>query len=188
MKRIATHLLVLFFAACAASVPMNPQEKPQPKFSLAIQEEPLSAENTPGTHILSVTYTNISDLAQKDDCVVTPWAYQMQVLRDGLELEKRKHNDEARKQREEDNRPQIHVTMTEKDSCHGTNDRIAAGKSVKFTLWATAQYDMSEPGTYEITVTRETAPGNPEKSLTVKSNTVTIVVPHPAGATSPNGE
>ena len=38
---------------------------------------------------------------------------------------------------------------------------------------------MTVPGTYEITVTRETFPWNPEKSVTVKSNTITIVVPEP---------
>lgn len=188
MKRITTHLLALFFAVCAASVPAKSQDKPQPTFSLTIEEQPLSAENVPGTHIISVTYTNISDAAQKDDCVVTPWAYQMQVLCDGVPVEKRKHNDEARKQQDEDNRPQIHVTMTEKDSCHGTRDRIPPGKNVKFTLWATAQYDMSEPGAYDITVTRETDPWNPEKGVTIKSNSITIVVPPPADGASPNGD
>jgi hypothetical protein len=38
---------------------------------------------------------------------------------------------------------------------------------------------MTVPGTYEITVTRETDRWNPEKSVTVKSNTLTIVVPEP---------
>jgi hypothetical protein len=41
---------------------------------------------------------------------------------------------------------------------------------------------MSVPGTYEITVTRETDRWNPEKSVTVKSNTLTIVAPEPSAA------
>jgi hypothetical protein len=40
------------------------------------------------------------------------------------------------------------------------------------------------PGTYEIAVTRETDRDHPEKSVTVKSNTLTVVVPQPGvGAT-----
>jgi hypothetical protein len=38
---------------------------------------------------------------------------------------------------------------------------------------------MTKPGTYTISVSKETFPWNPEKSVTVKSNTITIVVPKP---------
>jgi hypothetical protein len=41
---------------------------------------------------------------------------------------------------------------------------------------------MSQPGTYEITVSRETDTGHPDKSVSVKSNTLTIVVPEPEAA------
>lgn len=40
-------------------------------------------------------------------------------------------------------------------------------------------YDMTKPGIYEVTVSRETAPDDPAKSVTVKSNTITITVPRP---------
>jgi hypothetical protein len=54
---------------------------------------------------------------------------------------------------------------------------------VKFSLWVSSEYDLTAPGTYEITVTRETDRWHPERSVTVKSNTITIVVPEPeAGA------
>jgi hypothetical protein len=55
---------------------------------------------------------------------------------------------------------------------------------VKFTLWVSTEYDLTVPGTYEITVTRETDRWHPEKSVTVKSNTLTIVVAEP-GASAP---
>jgi hypothetical protein len=38
---------------------------------------------------------------------------------------------------------------------------------------------MSDPGTYEVTVSRETDPDHPDRSVTVKSNTITITVPEP---------
>jgi len=46
-------------------------------------------------------------------------------------------------------------------------------------LWVSSEYDMTVPGTYEITVTRETDRWNPNKSVTIRSNTITIVVPPP---------
>ncbi len=52
------------------------------------------------------------------------------------------------------------------------------------TLDISLLYDMSKPGTYEVTVSKETFPHDPEKSVTVKSNTITILVPEP-GATAP---
>lgn len=42
-----------------------------------------------------------------------------------------------------------------------------------------AVFDMSKPGTYTFAVTRETDPDHPDKSVTVKSNTVTLVIPNP---------
>jgi hypothetical protein len=44
-----------------------------------------------------------------------------------------------------------------------------------------AKYDVSRPGTYEVTVSRETDPDHPDKSVMVKSNTLTVIVPN-AGA------
>jgi len=40
-------------------------------------------------------------------------------------------------------------------------------------------YPMTEPGTYELTVSRPSDAEHPEKSVTVKSNTITLVVPEP---------
>ena len=38
-------------------------------------------------------------------------------------------------------------------------------------------YDMSKPGRYEVTVSRESDPEHPEKSVTVRSNTIALDVP-----------
>ncbi len=40
-------------------------------------------------------------------------------------------------------------------------------------------YDMSKPGRYEVTVCRESDPEHPQKSVTVRSNTIVLVVPEP---------
>jgi len=56
---------------------------------------------------------------------------------------------------------------------------IKPGKSITFPLEIRGYFDMTKPGTYTITVSQETFPSDPEKSVTVKSNTLTIVVPEP---------
>jgi hypothetical protein len=55
-------------------------------------------------------------------------------------------------------------------------NKIKPGGSFQRPLELSERYDMSRPGNYEITVTRETDPEHPEKSVTVRSNTITIVV------------
>jgi GH15 family glucan-1,4-alpha-glucosidase len=109
----------------------------------------------------------------------------MVVLRTGLPAEKRKtHTENADKSQDpgKTNTYRIKVHHTEADSCNGITRGINPGESVKFRLWASSQYDMTVPGTYEITVTRETDRWNPEKSVTVKSNTLTFVVPEPGAS------
>jgi hypothetical protein len=57
---------------------------------------------------------------------------------------------------------------------------INPGESGTRYLPFAVDYPLCKPGTYEITVSRESDPEHPEKSVTVQSNTLTIVVPEPA--------
>ncbi|MGO8786005.1 MAG: hypothetical protein ACLQVL_01300 [Terriglobia bacterium] len=56
---------------------------------------------------------------------------------------------------------------------------IKPGESGEYLVSVAFIYDVSRPGTYDITVAMETDPYHPEKSVTVKSNTITVVVPEP---------
>jgi hypothetical protein len=182
MKRLGICLLMLLFGMQAGVLIAQAPVSTLPTFALVIEEKPLSAENAPGTFILLVKYTNISDAIQKDDCVVSPAAYKLVVLRDGLPAEKRRPHDQNTEDSPNPKRIERPL-ITESDSCHGITRGIDPGKTVKFSLWVSSEYDLTAPGTYEITVTRETDRWHPERSVTVKSNTITIVVPEPeAGA------
>ena len=64
------------------------------------------------------------------------------------------------------------------------NDLLELGGSLQDILGVTGAFDMSAPGTYEITVGRETDPEHAETSVTVRSNVLTIEVPEP-GDTEP---
>jgi hypothetical protein len=63
--------------------------------------------------------------------------------------------------------------------CEGSHVRwqIQPGESHRFSLNISGYYDMTKPGDYEITVSKNTVPNHPEKGATVESNTITIVVP-----------
>jgi hypothetical protein len=185
VNMIGINLLVLILLTPAMGLLAQSTAITLPVFALSIEEKPLEAENTQGTHVLLVKYTNTSKTEQKDGCMVTPGAYKVVVLRDGTAVEKRKPKSVPEESNNvNSNRHKIKVNFTEQEACHGVDKGLKPGESVKFSLWVSSNYDLSLPGTYEITVTRETDRWNPEKSVTVKSNTLTIVVPEP-GTTSP---
>jgi hypothetical protein len=178
VNKFSMNLIMLMLLSSAAIFFAQTPESQTLKFTLAIEEKPLEAENAPGTHILLVKYTNISDTVQRDDCAVSPWEYKLLVLRDGVTLKKKK----VRREKTEESAPPgaIKLEIHERSICHSDGKGLNPGQSVQFPLWVSSEYDMTAPGTYDITVTRETDPWNPEKSVTVKSNTLTIVVPDAA--------
>ena len=61
---------------------------------------------------------------------------------------------------------------------------IKPGESIYRWFDLAYRYNLSRPGIYEVSISRETDPEHPEKSVTVKSNTLTVVVPEP-GANAP---
>jgi hypothetical protein len=147
----------LVLLSLAVTLLAQTPEKRAPIFSLAIEEEQLSAQAgyRPTDHELIVKYTNISQTVQRDGCMVTPVAYHVAVLRDGIAVDKKKSRSESEGNNEENSaRKRIKVTLTEADSCHGVDKGLSPGESVRFPLWVSSEYDMSVPGTYEITVKR----------------------------------
>ena len=177
LKMLGMNLLAPMLLSSAVALLAQTPGKTEPTFSLVIVEEKLNSSYPATEHELLVKYTNVSDVVQKDGCALTPWAYKMVVLRDGVPAEKRKTRSTEAEEPPDPNRIKVHIT--EADSCQGISRGINPGESVTFTLWPSSEYDMTAPGTYEITVTRETDRWDPEKSVTVKSNTLTIVVPEP---------
>jgi hypothetical protein len=185
VNRLGINLLALLLLVSGAALFAQTPEKLAPTFALAIEQKPPEAENAPGTLILLVKYTNVSNVIQYDDCMITPSAYRILVLRDGIAAEKGKPKRATEINNEENSTGyRIKVTHTEQDTCRGGVDKgLNPGQGVKFPLWVSSEYDITVPGTYDIAVTRETYPLNPEKSVTVKSNTLTIVVPEPSSVT-----
>jgi len=183
ISRFGTNLLLLALASPATVFFAQTPQSQTLKFTLTIEEEQLSTQAgyQPTDHEILVKYTNTSDTVQRDDCAVTPWEYKLTVLRDGMPVEKKT----AHKKTTEEPLPAgvIKLELDERKVCHSDGKGLNPDQSVKFPLWVSSEYDLTMPGTYEITVSRETDPWHLEKSVTVKSNTLTIVVPEPAADT-----
>ncbi len=186
VNMIGMNLLGLTLLSPVVCLWAQTSENLAPKFALAIEEEQLSAQAgyQPADHELIVKYTNTSEKVQRDACAVIPDAYNLVVLRDGVAVEKRKSKKEA-ENNSEDGSTGTRIEVTQMGpNCHSDNKGLNPGQSVTFPLWVSSDYDMTVPGTYDITVTRETDRWNPEKSVTVESNTLTIVVPEPGADSS----
>jgi hypothetical protein len=183
MKNLVPYFLILLFAM--PMVPLNAQatEKPVPRFTLTITANK-GGMDALGRYVLEVIETNISnEVLHEAQCAPLTFeaGIKVSVVYNGIPLEM------------DQTRPAAQMITNDKDSkghCHGRiflhEIKPGGGPDGAFDgiLNLSLLYNMSKPGTYEVTVFKETFPHNPEKSVTVKSNTLTIVVPE-AGAEAP---
>jgi hypothetical protein len=142
-------------------------EKPAPEFALTIRQVGYGG-SLPGYYSVLVTERNISDTE------MVRWACM--ALEDGLDLVVAY---EGVRMPETDAVRRLEQRRKAGGPCgvdSGTY-RIAPGKDYLFQLNITDFYDMSRPGTYKITVTKDTAPGNPVMNTVVESNAIMIMVP-----------
>lgn len=147
--------------------------KPEPRFTISISE--YFHDFGRSTHRLRVIITNTSnDGLHIDGCGPMRGLYDISVLYNGVPLEEKDIS--SRHHREDETRHTFCVTDT-------ANSKLPPGATIDDFLSLIPRYDMSKPGSYEVTVGRETYPYNPEKSVTVKSNTLTIIVPEPETGT-----
>jgi hypothetical protein len=147
----------------------------KPGFALSIQEDKEAARTAPGLHRVVVKHTNVSTGAEFDFFYKEALGmYSMTVLRDGVPVAETDAMRALKKYRKADN------------DYHPPNQRVAQpGESWTDALDVSDFYDMTKPGTYQITVTREPLPVDLTYSVPVRSNTITIVVPPVAAAASP---
>lgn len=93
--------------------------------------------------------------------------YNLEVLYNGVPVKETEAQKERRKKLEAG------------DCSHGGGSAVAELTKPGETRQDILYYYTAKPGTYEITATKETFPGHLERSVTVRSNTLTIVVPSP---------
>jgi hypothetical protein len=164
MKTLVSFFIVVTFLIQATVARPQTDKRPVPGFSLTISERHRS--EMPDSHLVVIRLTNISsEIYSGDNCLSERGNYNMIVLLNGEPAEE---TDEMR-----------NLRKSRKDLCEGsmTNRKTKPGEYREDEFDASGYFDMSRSGTYQITVTKETDPDHPEKSVTVKSNTITIVVP-----------
>lgn len=117
------------------------------------------------TAILIVKYTNLSDeMDYETTCGAFGAFYKLDVVHDRVSIPE---PPEAAKRRK----------GMEKGPCSGSNPgrNLAPGQSRGDYLY----YKTQKPGTYEFMVEEETDPEDPAHNVTVKSNTLTVVMGPP---------
>src|SRR5271166_3038876 len=183
MRKLGLKFLILTFAIPTITLCAQSVDRPKPWFSLSIEASDPSHPPTHYTadrHVVLVTYTNISDENTSYLEYGLDRGLDMHVFLDGAPAEE---TDNMRALREE-----RHPTKVSKYPSQGGSYRapttIKAGKGFTVPLPVGDYFDMTKPGTYKITVSKETFPYDPARSVTVWSNTIEIIVPQP-GATAP---
>lgn len=176
MRKLASYFVVLIFAIQTAAIcAQNPLNR-VPKFSLTIflfQNGGAESEmpGQPIFRMIRVEETNTSNESIFEaGCLELQGLFHISVLYNGVPLEER---DTATRMKRE--------AKAKQTPCRAlATNEIRPGQSWTRYLGFAWDYPMCKPGTYEITVSRESNLEHPEKSVTVKSNTLTIVVPEPA--------
>jgi len=165
MKKQMTYFLMQLFALQTVAIYAQTTEKPAPGFTLTLSEGRRDGTMVPYQQVLIVRLTNISnEVNNRTGCESYGGMYNLKVVYDGVPVEETAEESKARKR-------------MESGECEGRGiaQHTKPGEFREDILY----YNTMKPGTYEITATKETFPGQPDKSVTVRSNTITIVVPEP---------
>jgi len=94
--------------------------------------------------------------------------FSISVTYNGLPIEEKDAT--ARKRRE---------ANAKNERCRVMATEFLPGESWTRYLPFDVDYPLCKPGTYEVMVSRESDLEHPERSVTIKSNILTIVVPEP---------
>ncbi|MGA3081072.1 MAG: hypothetical protein ABSD44_06785 [Terracidiphilus sp.] len=177
MRKVALYLLLPLFTMQTAILRAQTAQKPQPKFTLTIFNDSRNGGVGGYPYLgIRIVETNISnEPLQEAGCWEEQGVFTISILYNGVPLKER--DEAARKKREADAKLTPCMVPLSAAVIHPGE----TGTRYMAFGW---DYPMSEPGTYEITVSRQTDPDHPDRSVTVKSNTLTVVKSEP-GADAP---
>lgn len=171
MRKFGFRPLALILLVALPALVAQTRGKQEPQLRLAISEWRHGLPES--YHWVEMTVTNVSDeVFLEPGCSESRDMYRMTVLYNGAPLEEK---DAVSRHRFESEQAQ----MCTKEL--GVNE-VKPGSSFQIFLRVSWVYDMTRPGRYDVTVSRETFPNDPDKNVTVKSNTLTIIVPVPGDA------
>jgi hypothetical protein len=170
MKRKVSGLFALLFVIQASILLSQQGEKANAEFQLSLSVKGRIGSLPPTYVSLIVKYTNTSKgMIFETPCAAFGGLYRISAVLDGAPVEE---SEVARKERAD-----TEAAEAKGGRCEGSNPgrQVAPGEYLENTLY----YNAAKPGRYEFTVERRTFPKDPDKSVTIKSNTVTVVMPEP---------
>lgn len=157
-------LLLIFFEPALGQI-----QGPSPEFVLTIQAERQSVEAGQPV-IISVSRRNVTGHIIENNRTTNPMEYL--TFRVTCGGEPVNGTAELLKMRGIGLRAgEVHTLVTSPYFA-----KLKPGESSHDTVEISYYYDLAKPGTYAISASQETRPGSPEKSMTVRSNTITVRV------------
>ena len=174
MRKTTPYLSAVLLAVQASALGAQSAEKPAPKFTLTIFDASVTGVKGHPYRGVRVEETNTSNVSiVGPPCPEIRSLFRITVQLNGHPVQER--DAAARKKRED-------TTLCKQLPDGGTIQ--PGGRLIRYMSFGW-DYPMIEPGTYEITVSRDSDLEHPEKGVTVTSNTLTFVVPEP-DAENPN--
>jgi len=165
MRRKALSLLFAFSLIRILASTCVAQEKPSPGFTLETISE-WHGDFTPGFHAVIVRETNTSNSEiRESSCATVNGRFKLSVTYEGLPVQEKETVQQHRKRGELNRCYEGRMPL-----------RIKPGAHADHIVHVYEFYDMSRPGEYVVTVSKETDPDHPDKNVTVISNPLTIVV------------
>jgi hypothetical protein len=167
MWKLVSKCLALLFVIPAVVIIAQTTEQPEPGFKLTLSRGRTPGEFSKGMQVIIVRLTNISnELIREDTCSAFGGLYKLSVVYNGILLDE---PEKKRKHREDMERGEAAGGL-----CFGSNPgrHIQPGEYWEDSIY----YRTAKPGTYEFTVEKKTFPQGPGQSVTVKSNTLTMVI------------
>jgi hypothetical protein len=168
LRELAPYFLFVVFAMQPLGLHAQTTKKPKPGFKLTLAKSSFGAMLPATTQVLEATYINNTWEKDHTYTCASEGAFYLEIVFNGVDVTK--------------DYPQ-HTGIRGALPCIGIPSAsiLKPGASKHGYL----NYDVSKPGTYEFTVEQDTFPDDPSKNVTVRSNTVTVVVP--AAASTGNG-
>jgi len=170
---VANWLVLLFAIQVAPLFGQSNDESGKAGFTLTLSYHYDHSTFERNVIALDVTLTNTSkETMYESPCAAFGGLYEVVVVHNGVPVDE---NSEERAHREQMERGEAKGGV-----CMGSDPgrHAAPGKTLKDILrWGTDKH-----GTYQFTVQRKAFPRSSSQSVTVRSNTVTVIVPEPEGS------
>jgi hypothetical protein len=165
--KLTLSFLALLLALQAAVARAQTAEDSKPKFNLVLGL--FVVDGKPDLHKLRVMeFNNSKESYREDGCLEKRGFFTISILYNGKPLQER--DAEARKKREE---------AAKATPCDIPTQTMRPNNGWPRYFDLTQDFPVEVPGSYEVTVSRESDLDHPEKSVTVKSNTLRFWVQEP---------